>query len=89
MVIERIFCFMMRVSGLGSCKEVQEICYEYVEASVDSGQKKRVEKHLKICKPCLRFITSYIAIRTLGKAAHPEKLSDSQKEKLIEGLMRA
>ena len=89
MVIEKIFCAMMRVFGLGSCDEVKELCYEYGEKNLPAGGHRRMKRHLKICKPCLRFISSYLAVRALSKTMHSEKLSPDQKNKLVEGLLNA
>ena len=89
MVIKRVMCFTLRVTGFGSCKEIEELCYEYIEETVPKGAKRRVKRHLKICKPCLRFIMSYLAVRALGKTVLPTELSQQQKDKLIEGLTKA
>lgn len=83
---DRIMHALLRVCGFGSCAEVQCGCYEYTEGTLDGRKHKRVKKHLKVCKLCLRFVASYLAVRALGKTLHPESFSDEQKQKILEGL---
>ncbi len=77
---------LFRLFGFGSCVEIKETCYEYSEGNLGGRQQQRVKRHLKICPQCLRFVISYAAVRAMGKTLHPEKLTEKQKAKLLEGL---
>ncbi len=76
----------MKLMGFGSCVQVVEECYDYSEGTLKSGKKRRIKRHLKICPPCVRFVATYRAVQLLGKTIKPEKLSEEQKQQLLEGL---
>ncbi len=82
----KIMQTFLKLAGFGSCIEVQEVSYEYSEGIVIGRRQRRIKRHLKICPHCMRFTVSYRAVRFLGRTMHPERMSEEQKQKILEGL---
>ncbi len=77
---------MMFCMGQYSCKKVADLSYNYSEGNLNPAQQQRYQKHLKLCRKCLRFIGSYKAVSKFGTRLDKECLSPEQKEKIFEVL---
>ena len=49
-----------------STEEVEKFAYDYLEGHLDHKTTQLVDRHLKRCKNCQRFMNSYRKIRELG-----------------------
>lgn len=67
MSVKTKMMWMMRwVMRLPSCEEVDQFAYDYLEGHLDYKTVRLVDRHLKRCKNCQRFLNSYRKIRELG-----------------------
>lgn len=77
---------LMLLLGQYSCRKVAALSYDFAEGQLTVRQQKRYQKHLKRCQACLRFIRSYRSIATLGARLGVIRLTDEQKEKILQAL---
>ena len=79
---------MFGLMGLPTCEEVEQFAYDFLEGVLDSRTMKAVERHLKACKNCQRFITAYRKTAALGKTFQRLSLDPEFKENLFEFLVK-
>ncbi|MBI2067105.1 MAG: zf-HC2 domain-containing protein [Deltaproteobacteria bacterium] len=79
---------MFGLMGLPTCEEVEQFAYDFLEGSLDSSTMKAVERHLKACKNCQRFIAAYRKTAALVKTFQRPMLDPEFKEKLFEFLVQ-
>ncbi|MBI2083312.1 MAG: zf-HC2 domain-containing protein [Deltaproteobacteria bacterium] len=77
---------MFGLMGLPTCEEVEQFAYDFLEGVLDSSTMKAVERHLKACKNCQRFIAAYRKTASLGKTFQKPTLDPEFKENLFEFL---
>lgn len=82
--IERGLMFLMR---LRTCWEVEQFAYDFLEGFLDPKTTRQVERHLKACKNCQKFIFSYRKTRELGRTVPPPSLDPEFKERIFEFLL--
>lgn len=80
------WCFKM--VGLHTCEEVDQFSYDFLEGKLDIQTARQVERHLKTCKNCQRFMTSYRKVRALGQSPLTITLDPEFKEKMVEFLAK-
>ena len=84
--------FMMRgmfaMMGLPTCEEVEKFAYDFLDGALDPKTARKVERHLKTCKNCQRFILSYKKTVELGQTAPQTSLPDEFKERIFQFLMK-
>lgn len=75
-------------SPIHHCKECVELLGEYIEGTLSPEQSKALEDHLSLCPPCITFVRTYKATRSLCRAAlaaqMPRELMSSLKSFLSE-----
>lgn len=79
---------MFRMMGLPTCEEVDQFAYNFLEGQLNPKTTHQVERHLKTCKNCRRFMESYRKIRSLGQSPSSIVLDPEFKEKMLEFLTR-
>ncbi|MBI4445481.1 MAG: zf-HC2 domain-containing protein [Acidobacteria bacterium] len=42
-----------------SCKQCTDLLMDYLEGTLDTGIKQRLDEHLSACPPCLNFLRTY------------------------------
>jgi anti-sigma factor RsiW len=52
-----------------TCKEVADFIMEYLDDELEASQRVKFERHLKICRHCVRYFDSYKTTVLLGKSA--------------------
>lgn len=77
---------MFAVMGLPTCEEVEKFAYDFLEGLLDPKMARRVERHLKACKNCKRFILSYRKTRELGRSLSAPPLDPEFKERIFQFL---
>lgn len=78
--------FMFRMMGLPTCEEVDKFAYEFLDGTLEDHLLKSVERHLRFCKSCQKFIAAYRLVATKAKPANPPPLESEFKEKMYEFL---
>lgn len=79
---------MFVMMNLPTCEEVEQFAYDYLEGQLDPKTTRQVDRHLKACKNCLRFLDSYRKIRKAGLQAEAIPLDPEFKEKLFKFLLK-
>ncbi len=82
----RMMKWMFRMMGLPTCEEVDQFAYNFLEGQLDPKTTQQVERHLKTCKNCHRFMESYRKTRALGQSPSSIALDPEFKEKMLEFL---
>lgn len=80
--------WMFRMMGLPTCEEVDQFAYDFLEGRLDPKTTRGVERHLKTCKNCQRFMVSYRKIRALGQSPLTITLDPEFKERVLEYLSK-
>jgi hypothetical protein len=72
------------VAGALRCKELVELITEYLEGTLPSGIRKRIEIHLAFCDGCHASLEQmHFAIRAMGMLTE-ESLTGRAKAELLE-----
>lgn len=45
------------------CKKLFENISEFIDGEIDKKKKNLIEKHIKECEPCLKYVGSFVNIR--------------------------
>lgn len=77
---------MFRMMRLPTCQEVEEFAYDFLDGKLEEKTLRAVEKHLRFCKSCRRFIESYRRIRAAGFLRKAPALDPEFKEKMFQFL---
>lgn len=75
--------WLFRVMRLPPCEDIEEFSYDFLEGKLDSATQRLVERHLRLCPPCLRFMESYRRSRALGAQERPPPLDPEFTEHLL------
>ena len=66
----------MKPGGI-SCKEVVELITAYLDGALPADTAQRVEEHLALCDPCVRFVeqlrVTAHATAQIELEAHPDR----------------
>ena len=84
--LERI---LFRSLRLPTCQELEEFAYDFLEGHLDPTTNRKVERHLKLCGPCQRFIEVYRRTRALRPDEEPPPLDETFKEELLGFLLKS
>lgn len=87
-VKHKMIRMMFGLMGLPTCEEVEQFAYDFLEGALDSRTIMSVERHLKACKNCQRFIAAYRKTVALGKTFEKPTLDPEFKENLFEFLVQ-
>ena len=85
-LMERGLFFLM---GLPTCEEVERFAYDFLDGLLDPKTARRVERHLKACRNCQRFIVSYKKTVELGRTTPQTSLPEEFKKKIFEFLVKS
>jgi hypothetical protein len=64
------------------CRDIVELVTEYFERTLSPEERARVEQHLVICPPCVRYLDQMRETSRLLGTAHPPA-SPEEKKKLL------
>lgn len=56
-----------KIRGAGSCREFEGLAYDFLEGKLDDKCMKSIDKHMKLCPPCIDFMESYRRTRSMGQ----------------------
>jgi predicted anti-sigma-YlaC factor YlaD len=67
----------MRIPFTGSCEETRDLLSDYVEGELDQRLRRRVARHLRMCRRCRAVWETLVAtmngLRTLGALEPPPR----------------
>ena len=72
--------------GLPTCEEVDQFAYDFLEGQLDPETTRQVERHLKTCKNCQKFIESYGRVAKQARLETPPPLDIELREKMFQFL---
>ena len=84
----RMMKWMFRMMGIPTCEDLDQFSYDFLEGHLDLKTTRKVERHLKACKNCQKFMVSYRKLRALGKMPLTPSLDSEFKEKMMEYLTK-
>lgn len=67
-----------------TCREVVELMTEYLEGSMDSGDRLRFERHVAICPPCRGFMAQLRHTIAVSSDAPEDAISPDVREALVD-----
>jgi hypothetical protein len=74
---------LFRSLRLPTCEELEEFAYDFLEGKLDPVTTQKVERHLKLCGPCQRFMAAYRRTRLLAPDEEPPSLQKEFKEEIL------
>lgn len=80
---------LFRTLRMPTCEEVEGFSYDFLEGRLDPKITRQVERHLKICPHCIRFMEAYRKIRALGSKEEAPPLDREFKEEIFRFLMKS
>jgi hypothetical protein len=78
----RIARFYFKLRGIPTCAEIEDLAYDFLDGSLDEKLMKAIEKHMKLCPPCIPFIESYRRIKEMGAREESPPLTPDFKQHL-------
>jgi anti-sigma factor RsiW len=74
-----------------TCRELVEFLDLYLEGELPPDRTAEFERHLSVCEPCVRYISTYRTSIALGKeACRPGLLTDADvPEELVTAILSA
>jgi len=55
--------WFFRLLRLPLCEAIEGFAYDFLEGNLDPQVHRLVERHLKLCPPCKKFMASYRRVR--------------------------
>jgi anti-sigma factor RsiW len=68
------------------CREVVELLTEYLDGALSSRDRRRVDRHLRGCPNCTRYLEQLRAAIATMHALPEETLSDDARDELVEAF---
>jgi len=79
---------MFKMMGLPTCEEVDQFTYDYLDGNLDAATTKAIEKHLRLCKNCQKFIASYRLVKEQAPREPAPSIDPEMKEHMFEFLKK-
>jgi anti-sigma factor RsiW len=79
---------LFRSLRLPTCQELEEFAYDFLDGNLHPATNRKVERHLKLCAPCQRFIAAYRRVRALSPGEEPPPLDETFKEELLRFFLK-
>ncbi len=81
---------LKHMHGMITCREFEAFIQDYLSAELPGKQRRRFERHMKICRECREYLAAYKASLEIGKAAlgpPSAPLPDEVPEDLIKAIL--
>jgi len=78
---------LFRSLRLPTCEELESFAYDFLEGKLDPATARKVERHLKLCGPCQRFMAAYRRARLLTPDEEPPPLEKEFKDEVLNFLL--
>jgi anti-sigma factor RsiW len=65
-----------------TCRELVELLIDFVSGDLPPEHCEKVEKHLRLCRPCVVYVETYRLTIRLTRKLPPAPLPPSLKERL-------
>lgn len=75
---------LFKVIKVPTCQQLESLCYDFLEKNLEQKMVRAIERHLKICPNCLRFVESYRRMKQLKESFAPPPLDSEFKNKMLE-----
>ncbi len=75
---------LFKVIKVPTCQQLETLCYDFLEENLEKKTVRAIERHLKICPNCLRFVESYRRMKQLKETFAPPALDPEFKNKMLE-----
>ncbi len=75
---------LFKVIKVPTCQQLETLCYDFLEESLEKKTIRAIERHLSICPNCLRFIESYRRMKQLKETFVSPALDSEFKNKMLE-----
>jgi hypothetical protein len=79
---------LLRLFRLLTCREVEQLSYDFLEDRLDPALSRRLRRHLAACPRCGRFMKSYQKVRELGPRMPRPALDPAFKGELLKFLLQ-
>jgi len=73
---------VFKLIGGGTCREFEGLAYDFLEGKLDPKTTRKIEKHMKLCPPCVEFMDSYRCTQEMGRRDEVPSLPIEFKEHL-------
>jgi len=57
-----------------NCKECVELLTDYLEGTLDSDTKSRLDEHLSACAPCINFVKTFEKTSEITKVLREQRV---------------
>ena len=57
-----------KLRGVPTCEELDNLSYDFLDGNLDAKMEEAIEKHIRLCPPCVHFMDSYRRIKEVGAA---------------------
>jgi anti-sigma factor RsiW len=78
---------LLRLFRLLTCREVEELSYDFLEGKLDPALSRRLKRHLAACPRCGRFMNSYRKTAELGPRMPRPALDPAFKQEMLKFLL--
>ncbi len=79
---------LLRLFRLLTCREVEQLSYDFLDGNLDRKLARRIDRHLLSCPRCHRFMNSYRKTKELGKNLPVPPLDPKFKDEMLAFLLR-
>lgn len=58
--------FYFKLRGVPTCEELDHLSYDFLDGNLDPKVEQAIEKHMRLCPPCIHFMDSYRKTKEMG-----------------------
>jgi len=75
---------VFKLFGSMPCKQFEGLAYDYLDGNLDNKKTKAINRHMKLCPPCIHFIDSYRRTRDIVTQEERPNLDPTFKKHLLD-----
>lgn len=69
------------------CAEVRELMSDYVDEEAGAAERRRVERHLRFCRPCGRVLANLRGtLERLGRLSDASPVAEAEEDEVAERI---
>ncbi len=92
-VFRKLRALIMRIlPGMLTCRELEGFMVDYLEDTLPKGQRRKFDRHLRLCRDCRRYLEAYKRTITLSQAACQDPdapIPEDVPEELVQAILAA
>lgn len=77
----------LRFFRLLTCREIEALTYDFLDGNLEAKLARRIERHLRACGPCHKFMNSYRKTKELGRHLERPPLDPAFKREMLKFLL--